>query len=190
MCKSQEVSTAISLEKDVAYYVFVWGSLWKNMWTHTQHTAHHIYITHYTYTLHGYIPHTNTIHYTHRYTLHITCAPVMHNITHTIPHHMHILHITQTYHTLTINSTQTLHTQKAHHIYTTDTHTTHHTQRNHMQTPHTTDTCHTEATPHTRTHTTFTPHTPQTHIPHSHHACFLSLSVLPSFLFFSHSVLV
>lgn len=178
--------------------------------TYTSHTIYHTWIhtTHHTlYTIHGhipytcmcmhvcihihgYIPHTNITHCTHRYTPHITCTPVMHNITHTIPHHMHILHITQTHHTLTINSTQTPHTQKAYHIYTTDTHTTHHTQTNHMQTPHTTHRHmpHTDNTTHT-THTTFTPHIPQTHIPSSHHICLLSLSVLPSFLFFSHSVL-
>lgn len=182
MCKSQEVSTAISLEKDVAYYVFVWDSLWKNMWTHTTHGTHiyTAYITHYTYT--PWIHTTYKHHILHtQIHLHITCAPSYAQY-HMLYHTMHILHITQTYHTHINNFTNTTHT-KAHHIYTTDTHYT--THRNHMQTPHTTDTCHTGNATHT--YTLRSHHTPQTHIPYSHHACFLSLSVL---LPFSSSLIV
>lgn len=155
--------------------------------TYTSHTIYHTWIhtTHHTlYTIHGYIPHTNITHCTHRCTPHITCTPVMNNITHTIPHHMHILHITQTHHTLTINSTQTPHTQKAYHIYTTDTHTTHHTQTNHMQTPHTTHRHmpHTDNTTHTYTYYIHTTHTTNTHTILTSHL--FSESFCPPFLSF------
>ena len=145
MCKSQEVSAAISLEKDVAYCVLVWGSHWGNMWTHAYNTQttphiHHIHVTHDAYTIRGHIPHRH---------IHQSCT-ISNTLYHTTCTY-YTSHTLHTHHKQHTNSTQKAYT----HIYT-DTHTTHHTQ-SHANTTHCTQR-HT-----TRTHYVHTTHPANTH---------------------------
>ena len=150
MCKSQEVSAAISLEKDVAYCVLVWGSHWGNMWTHAYNTQttphiHHMHVTHDAYTIRGHIPHRH---------VHQSCT-----ISNTL------YHTTCTYYT-----SHTLHTHHKQHTNSTQKAYTHtYIHRHTHYTPHTI-TCkhHTLHTETYHTHTLRSHHTPRKHTHHTH----------------------